>query len=66
MGHVCPAVWMAYAGAMGFALSAAVLACLVIMQASRNASDLWLAYWVAHTEPPPNPATAWLLLRIDR
>lgn len=59
---------MAYAGAMGFALSAAVLACLVIMQASRNASDLWLAYWVAHTEPPPsaNLATAWLLLRIDR
>lgn len=68
VGHVRPAVWLAYVGAMGGTFTAAVLGCLVAMQASRNASDLWLAYWVAHTEPPPaaNPGTAWLLLRMDR
>lgn len=41
-------VYAAYARATGAALVAVILAALLLMQASRNGSDLWLSFWVSH------------------
>lgn len=41
------AVYGAYARATGAALAALIVAALLLMQASRNGSDLWLSFWVS-------------------
>jgi ATP-binding cassette subfamily C (CFTR/MRP) protein 10 len=51
-GHVRWAVYRQYMRFQG-AWVPITLASLALMQASRNASDLWLSYWVAHTTAPP-------------
>ena len=38
-------VYAEYARATGAALAAVILASLLLMQASRNGSDLWLSFW---------------------
>ena len=47
VGHVRWAVYGAYARATGAALAALIVAALLLMQASRNGSDLWLSFWVS-------------------
>ena len=42
------AVYGEYARATGAALAALIVAALLLMQASRNGSDLWLSFWVSH------------------
>ena len=41
------AVYGAYARKTGAALAALIVAALLLMQASRNGSDLWLSFWVS-------------------
>ena len=47
VGHVRWAVYGAYALATGAALAALIVTALLLMQASRNGSDLWLSFWVS-------------------
>eukprot|EP00736_Rhodelphis_marinus_P010078 Rmarinus@m.20889 len=47
-GAVRWSVYQRYYLAVGVGLSTLVFVSLVLMQASRNACDLWLSYWVAH------------------
>lgn len=46
-GSLSADVFRAYGRAMGGWIGAAVLASVVLMQATRNVSDLWLAHWVS-------------------
>ena len=48
-GVVRAGVYTSYWRAVGVCLSPAVLLAVLLMQASRNTSDWWLAYWISHT-----------------
>ncbi|VDN99848.1 unnamed protein product [Rodentolepis nana] len=47
-GSISGRVYWAYARALGYCLGAWVLISLTLMQASRNAQDYWLSYWMEH------------------
>eukprot|EP01135_Chromosphaera_perkinsii_P006297 Nk52_evm26s485 gene=Nk52_evmTU26s485 len=49
-GSVKFGVYMHYGAAIGWGLCFVVFVGLLLMQLSRNSSDLWLSYWV-HNEP---------------
>lgn len=51
-GAVKSVVYKAYWSAVGSLLSFSVLLSLFLMQASRNANDWWLSYWVSHSHYP--------------
>ena len=55
VGHVRWAVWQQYLAATGWSLVAVIVLSLVAMQATRNANDLWLSYWVSHSHSDANP-----------
>ena len=42
-------VYTAYFKAVGYYLVVAILLSMFLMQSSRNITDLWLSYWVTHT-----------------
>lgn len=44
-------IWKARELWWNLSLSTAVLVAIIILQASRNGSDLWLSYWVSRTAP---------------
>eukprot|EP01062_Namystynia_karyoxenos_P068259 TRINITY_DN6263_c1_g1_i1.p1 TRINITY_DN6263_c1_g1~~TRINITY_DN6263_c1_g1_i1.p1 ORF type:complete len:1471 (+),score=387.48 TRINITY_DN6263_c1_g1_i1:72-4415(+) len=46
VGAVKLGVYRAYGAAVGGCLTAAVLIAMLLMQGSRNATDLWLSHWV--------------------
>ncbi|XP_078352062.1 ATP-binding cassette sub-family C member 10-like isoform X2 [Oculina patagonica] len=43
--HVYKSYWLA----IGHCLATSILLSLLLMQASRNVSDWWLAYWISHS-----------------
>nr|CUU97717.1 hypothetical transcript [Hymenolepis microstoma] len=47
-GSISGRVYWAYAHALGYCLGSSVLISLMLMQASRNAQDYWLSYWMEH------------------
>lgn len=47
VGHVKWQVYVTYARAVGSWMAAAVLISLLLMQASKIASDLWISHWVS-------------------
>ncbi|VUZ42719.1 unnamed protein product [Hymenolepis diminuta] len=47
-GSISGRVYWTYARALGYGLAAWVLISLTLMQASRNAQDYWLSYWMQH------------------
>ncbi|KXZ50983.1 hypothetical protein GPECTOR_14g225 [Gonium pectorale] len=49
VGHVRWPVYARYMGAVGWGVAAAVLMSLALMQASRNAADLWVSVFAAHS-----------------
>ncbi|PNH10985.1 ATP-binding cassette sub-family C member Sur [Tetrabaena socialis] len=49
VGHVRWAVYGSYLGAVGRGVAVGVLLSLLAMQASRNASDLWVSFFAAHS-----------------
>jgi len=54
IGVLDSAVYRTYWHAVGTALAITVLLSMLLMQASRNLSDWWLAYWVSHSDPNHN------------
>eukprot|EP00891_Asterochloris_glomerata_P003413 jgi/Astpho2/3413/e_gw1.00054.14.1_t len=56
IGHVRWAVYASYGRAVGLRLSLLVFLSLLLMQASRNANDLWLSFWVSHKLQVPHSA----------
>jgi len=59
-GAVEGAVWRRYVSAVGVAATAVIFTSIVLMQLSRNLTDWWLSYWVAHSSKPhpQHPATS--------
>ena len=55
-GSISSDVYKAYFMAVGRTLSVLVLISLFCMQASKNASDLWLAHWVSETGNHSSPS----------
>lgn len=53
-GSIQFGVLSAYLRAIGWLLVLAILLSIVLMQISRNMSDLWLSYWVTATHTPSN------------
>ncbi|XP_014663259.1 PREDICTED: multidrug resistance-associated protein 7-like [Priapulus caudatus] len=49
VGVVKMQIYLVYWKAVGHCLAASVLFSLLFMQASRNISDWWLAFWVSHS-----------------
>ncbi|KAL5111693.1 Multidrug resistance-associated protein 7 [Taenia crassiceps] len=49
-GSIASRVYRSYARALGFCLALWVLISLTLMQASRNAQDYWLSYWMEKSE----------------
>nr|AKC42152.1 ABCC10 [Petromyzon marinus] len=54
VGAVALGVWLAYWRAVGSCLSVAVILALFLMQATRNVTDWWLSYWIAHVQQHKN------------
>ncbi|XP_061421515.1 ATP-binding cassette sub-family C member 10 isoform X3 [Lethenteron reissneri] len=54
VGAVALGVWLAYWRAVGSCLSVAVILALFLMQATRNVTDWWLSYWIAHVQEHKN------------
>ncbi|KAM5262891.1 ATP-binding cassette sub-family C member 10 [Ctenodactylus gundi] len=62
-GAVAWRVYQAYWRAVGWVLALAILFSLLLMQATRNAADWWLSYWISvlkaagngSEEPPSDP-----------
>ena len=48
LGTVRAHIYSTYARAIGYCMTFTILATLVLMQLSRNATDWWLSYWVAN------------------
>lgn len=48
-GELSSAVYYTYITAVGGVLTVAIFLAIVLMQGSRNLSDMWLAYWVSQT-----------------
>lgn len=48
-GELSNAVYHTYISAVGGVLTAAIFFSIVLMQGSRNLTDMWLAYWVSQT-----------------
>lgn len=46
-GELSNAVYVTYATAVGGILTAAIFFSFILMQGSRNLTDIWLAYWVS-------------------
>ncbi|XP_055982306.1 ATP-binding cassette sub-family C member 10 [Sorex fumeus] len=70
-GAVAFRVYRAYWRAVGQALALAILFSLLLMQATRNAADWWLSYWISQLKASgnhslkaaaPDPVSARLLL----
>jgi ATP-binding cassette, subfamily C (CFTR/MRP), member 10 len=57
-GTLAQRVFTAYFRAMTFPLAFCVLLFVFVMQLSRNATDLWLTYWVASTSNSSNVTLA--------
>ncbi|KAG0729444.1 Multidrug resistance-associated protein 7 [Chionoecetes opilio] len=51
-GEMSLGVLTTYLTAVGIPLVCLILLSLTLMQASRNLTDLWLAYWVSHVTQP--------------
>lgn len=61
-GELRAAVYWTYVRSVGVVLSVSVLLSLLLMQATKNASDWWLSFWVAHSQRPPRLTTSDLAL----
>ncbi|KAK3858134.1 hypothetical protein Pcinc_035658 [Petrolisthes cinctipes] len=48
IGELSGKVYMTYITAVGAALTLTIFITFVLMQTSRNLTDMWLAYWVSH------------------
>ncbi|XP_057315929.1 ATP-binding cassette sub-family C member 10-like isoform X2 [Hydractinia symbiolongicarpus] len=53
-GYISLNVYKSYWKAVGNSLAASVIMFLLLMQASRNVSDWWLAYWISHVKANDN------------
>ena len=51
-GHLAWRVYTTYCRAVGYTLVLVIVLSVVLMQVTRNTTDLWMAYWVTHM--PPN------------
>ncbi|KAK7074110.1 Multidrug resistance-associated protein 7, partial [Halocaridina rubra] len=60
-GELSCAVYMTYITAIGGFLTAAIFLSLLLMQSSRNLTDMWLAYWVSHVTHADNTSGTTLL-----
>eukprot|EP00884_Botryococcus_braunii_P005633 jgi/Botrbrau1/15070/Bobra.0286s0003.1 len=58
-GHVRWDVYMAYMAATGFLLTTLILTSLILMQASKNANDVFLAYWATLDDYDDQRLTIW-------
>ncbi|KRY87397.1 Multidrug resistance-associated protein 7 [Trichinella pseudospiralis] len=54
IGLVKFSIYKTYCRIMGFGFCLAILLSLFLMQASRNASDWWLSYWLKHANNTKN------------
>jgi len=57
VGSIDLHVFSSYYHSVGPCLFWAIIISIAAMQASKNASDLWLAYWVSQEISPPNATT---------
>lgn len=47
-GHLAWRVYTTYCSAVGYGLVPIILLSVILMQITRNTTDLWMAYWVTH------------------
>lgn len=47
-GHLAWRVYTTYCSAVGYGLVPVILLAVILMQVTRNTTDLWMAYWVTH------------------
>lgn len=58
-GYLARRVYTTYCSAVGYGLVVVILFAVILMQVTRNSTDLWMAYWVTHT--PINSTQNYLL-----
>ncbi|XP_032672438.1 multidrug resistance-associated protein 7 isoform X2 [Odontomachus brunneus] len=56
-GTVHFSVYMYYTKAVGRYLAISILLSMILMQSSKNITDLWLSYWVTHTNATTTNST---------